>query len=74
LQAQLNTPLTPTQLWVLVAASGGTASGGMVGLEITLPQAMSARNSKEPNQQLVIDVSYVGLEAIEKVATTEVVK
>jgi len=52
LQAQLNTPLAPTQLWALVAASGG-----MVGLEITLPQMMNARNFKEPNWQLVIDVS-----------------
>jgi len=32
---------------------------------------MSARNS---NWQLVIDVSYAGSEAIEKVATTKVVK
>jgi len=55
-------------------ASGGTASGGTVGLEITLPQIISARNSKEPNRQLVIDVSYTGLKAIEKVATTKVVK
>ena len=35
---------------------------------------ISARNSKEPNPQLVIDVSYTGLEVIEKVATTKVVK
>jgi len=79
LRAQLNTPLALTQLWVLVAASGGIvsggiASGGIVGLEITLPQVTSARNSKEPNWQLVIDVSYMGLEVIKKVVTTKVVK
>jgi len=35
---------------------------------------MSAKNSKESNWQLVIDISYIGLEATEKVATTKVVK
>jgi len=69
LQAQPNTPPAPTQLWASVAASGDTA-----GLEITLPQMMSARNSKEPNRQLVIDVSRASSETIEKVATTEVAK
>ena len=44
LRAQPNTPSASTQSWASVAASGGTA-----GLEITLPQTTSARNSKELN-------------------------
>jgi len=53
-RAQPNTPLALTQLWASVAASGSTvsrsmASGGTAGSKITLPQATSARNSKEPN-------------------------
>jgi hypothetical protein len=69
LRAQPNTPSAPTQSWASVAASGGTA-----GSEITLPQTTSARNPKEPNQQLVIDVSRAGSEATERVATTEAAK
>lgn len=41
---------------------------------MTLPQTTSARNSKDPNRQLVIDISRADEEAVEKVATTEVAK
>jgi len=54
--------------------SKGIVNRGIVGLEITLLQAISARNFKEPNRQLVINISCIGLEVIKKVTTTKVVK
>ena len=54
----------------MVAASGGAARSGT-----TLSQATRARRpNKEPNRQLVIDVSQAGEEVAEKMANTEVAK
>jgi hypothetical protein len=59
-----------TQSWASVAASGDAAGSGT-----TLSRATSTRKpNKEPNRQLVIDVSRAGEEVAEKVANTEVAK
>ena len=59
-----------TQSWASVAASGGVAGSGT-----TLSQTMSAGDPhKEPNGQLVIDISRAGQGVIEKVANMEVAK
>ena len=53
-----------------VAASGGVTESGT-----TVSRATSSRKSnKDPNRQLVIDVSRVEERATEKVATTKVAK